>query len=121
MPSHDHPTDYPPPASVLVVDGDMLNAMATEAMLKDMGVETVRTTRSIPVAIAILESIYVDLVIVDLDTTYPASPMVTERLLATGVTAIFSSDRTKDSSKPPRAIRFLQKPYSEVDLGCLLH
>lgn len=81
--------DFRSPARVL--DGDALNAMATELMLKDLGVAAVHTTVSISVAIALIEINKVDLVIVDLDSSYPANVMIVERLFAEHIPTIFSS------------------------------
>jgi CheY-like chemotaxis protein len=109
------------PAKVLLIDGDAHNAMATELMLKDLGVATVRATCSVAVAIALIASNDVDLVILDLDSSYPNLMAVMERLLVDAVPAIFSSASIRQLPDMRGAARFLRKPHSEEDLSRLLY
>lgn len=101
------------PASVLLVEDNLIIALDTEEMLKEMGVALVMAVESADAAMAILEQQRPEFVLLDVDLVKSTSFGVAERADALGIRFAFTTGYG-DRRAFPKAFAnspAVQKPY----------
>jgi len=102
---------------VLVVEDEMMIALMLEDMLQDMGHDVVGLAMRLPQALALAQSVEIDLAILDVNLDGRMSFPVAEVLEARGVPFFFASGYGSAGVEPPFEDRLtIRKPFEVKDL-----
>lgn len=111
------------PQTVLLVEDNAMIAMNTEALLQDLGVQSVHVASNIAQAFALIDSVQFDFALLDLQLGNGENSIpIAARLVERGTQIVFA---TGYGDAPIITDNFgdmpvLKKPYTFEDLGCIL-
>ena len=112
------------PQTVLLVEDNAMIAMNTEALLQDLGVETVHVASNVAQALALIDAERFDFALLDLQLGDGENSIpIASRLVEHGTRIVFA---TGYGEAPLISDNFgnmpiLKKPYSFEDLGRILN
>lgn len=111
------------PQTVLLVEDNAMIAMNTEALLQDLGVQTVHIASTIAQAFALIDAEHFDFALLDLQLGDGENSIpIATRLIEQGTRIVFATGYGEASiiSDNFDSMQVLKKPYSFEDLGRML-
>jgi CheY-like chemotaxis protein len=127
MESSDPSTDPVPPRScrpsdVLLVEDNFIIALDTEDMLRQLGVETVRTARSVTRALELIDAGAPDFALLDVNLGDEKCFEIAERLRDLGVPFAFATGYGDNHALPAKFADapIVPKPYNSDDIEKVL-
>ena len=112
------------PKMVLLVEDNAMIAMNTEALLQDLGVETVHVASNVAQALALIDAERFDFALLDLQLGDGENSIpIASRLVEHGTRIVFATGYGEAPliSDNFGNIPILKKPYSFEDLGRILN
>jgi CheY-like chemotaxis protein len=108
---------------ILIVEDEMLIAMAVEQMVQDLGYEVVGPALTVDEALSLLEREACDCAILDMNLGRGVvSTPVAQALQARGIPFLFASGHgSNGTGEEPGAVPVLDKPFLIHDLEKALH
>jgi len=106
-----------PPACILVVEDDILNGFLMEETLHLAGHQVLGPAKTVPRALALLETCAIDAAILDLQIEDDTSLAVARRLDNLGIPWAMTTGHSRSAIPPQYAhVRVLTKPFSIAQL-----
>jgi len=112
------------PQTVLLVEDNAMIAMNTEALLQDLGVETVHVASNVAQALALIEAERFDFALLDLQLGDGENSIpIASRLVEHGTRIVFATGYGEAPliSDNFGTMPILKKPYSFEELGRILN
>lgn len=113
---------FPAIASVLVVEDNMIIALDTEDVLRQIGISEVTAVANANAALAEMERRMPDFALLDFNLGHESSERVAEALAAAGVPFCYATGYGEAlaglTTEPPCGV--IRKPYSQADLVAVL-
>ncbi len=110
------------PSDIILVEDNMIIAMDTEEMLRELGAKSVRVASGVAEALRLIDELAPDFALLDVNLGDETSFEIAERLLKLNVPFAFTSGYGEQAAFPDEYahVKKLSKPYSAESLHALL-